>query len=277
MRSVIFWIALILWLILGYFYYDSSCECCNDNSDQKTELSESTKVAPAPIVESIKNATGPLMFRWSDGSTITGDGWEAKRQQILDGLKDHQILEITGLYRADETNNTTFENLGIARANETSKLFIPPLDQDNIRLIGKLTSGEVNKDDPFVSASFKNLINTANIKEIDDKTIIRFPFNSTNKLNDTEVEAYLNDVADRLKNSGERVRLTGFTDNIGSTISNLTLGERRAEIIKQYLLGKGVPADKILTLSKGESNPIATNSTKEGRAENRRTELQIIK
>jgi len=278
MRTIPLMIALILWFILGYFFYDSSKTCCTGDTTDKTEVTDAVKAAPAaPVAKAITNTTGPLMYRWSDANTITGDAWEVRRKGLIEGLKDNQILEITGLYRADETNNTTFENLGVARASEASKLFIPPLSKDRIRLVGKLTTGEVDKDNPFVSASFRSLINTDNIKEVDDKTIIRFPFNSTRKLSSREVENYLNDVADRVKKSGERVRLTGHTDNIGSDQSNITLGQKRADIIKAYLVSRGVSASKIIASSKGEANPIATNGTKEGRATNRRTELQIIK
>ena len=73
------------------------------------------------------------------------------------------------------------------------------------------------------------------------------------------------------------MRLTGHTDNIGSDASNKVLGQRRADIIKNYLIQKGVDASKIQTSSQGESAPVATNDTENGRAQNRRVELQIIK
>lgn len=273
MRSVILWIALIVWLILGYFYYNSSNECCAD-SEAKTEVSDVVETVAAAAVT---NATGPLMFGWDDSKAITGDGWDDMRQKLLDGLEDNQILEITGLYRSDETNNSTFENLGLARAAAASKLFMPPLTEDRVRLVGQLTTREVDKTNLFESATFRNLRNSESVKEIGDKAEIRFPFNSTNKLDDRDVERYLDEVAERVKASGESVRLTGFTDSIGSDESNIKLGQKRADIIKNYLVSKGVSASKIMAASKGEASPVGSNETKEGRAQNRRTELQIIK
>ena len=91
------------------------------------------------------------------------------------------------------------------------------------------------------------------------------------------MEAYLDDVAERVKKTGERIRLTGHTDNVDSESFNQGLGLRRENIVKQYLIGKGVNASKIITETKGETQPVATNDTEEGRAQNRRTELQIIK
>ena len=98
-----------------------------------------------------------------------------------------------------------------------------------------------------------------------------------NKLNNSEIEAYLDQVAKRVKETGESVRLTGHTDSLGSSSSNITLGQRRANRIADYLIGQGVRRSQINSTSKGESEPVATNHTEVGRAKNRRTELQIIK
>ena len=87
----------------------------------------------------------------------------------------------------------------------------------------------------------------------------------------------MNDVATRVIASKEQIVLTGHTDNVGSDESNLALGQSRADIVKNYLIQKGVAADKISSTSKGESSPIADNTTEDGRTKNRRTELQIIK
>ncbi|MFZ1581419.1 MAG: OmpA family protein, partial [Saprospiraceae bacterium] len=120
-------------------------------------------------------------------------------------------------------------------------------------------------------------IRTANIKETADGTLIYFPFNSTQKLNNAEVESYLNDVAERVNKSGESISLTGHTDDVGSDASNILLGRKRADIVKSYLVAQGVSVSKINVDSKGESMPVAENTTDEGRAKNRRTELKIIK
>ena len=130
---------------------------------------------------------------------------------------------------------------------------------------------------PFEGCYFGNKVNTENVKEVEDKTMIYFPFNSTNKLNSEEVETYLKDVAARVKTSGEKVVLTGHTDNVGDDDSNVKLGQRRSNIVRDYLISQGVTAAQITANSAGESQPIATNDTDAGRQQNRRTELQIIK
>jgi len=74
----------------------------------------------------------------------------------------------------------------------------------------------------------------------------------------------------------ETVIAVGYTDSIGSVDYNLGLSERRANAVKSYLVSKGVPADRIYTEGKGKADPIASNATAEGRAKNRRVEIEIV-
>jgi len=70
-----------------------------------------------------------------------------------------------------------------------------------------------------------------------------------------------------------RVVAEGHTDSVGSHEYNLKLSERRAETVKNYLVSKGISASRITTRGLGEADPIASNKTAEGRAENRRVEI----
>lgn len=273
MRKTLSLVIILVWLILLFFYWDSNKNCCSD-SNATSSVKEETGVMP--VAEEPKTMTGPLLFNWGQSPPVTGEGWASLKSSIIADLGAEKILEITGLYRENEPNNSTFENLGIARANEVRKLFTN-LPDERIRLIGELVNTEVDSTVLFESCDFDYKINTASIKEIADKTLIYFPFNSNNKLRDQEVENYLDDVAERVTKTGERILLEGHTDNIGSTESNIILGQKRADIIKAYLVSKGVNASNIDAKSIGESQPVSDNSTSAGRAENRRTELQIIK
>jgi outer membrane protein OmpA-like peptidoglycan-associated protein len=69
--------------------------------------------------------------------------------------------------------------------------------------------------------------------------------------------------------------VTGHTDYIGSDDYNYRLGQSRAESTRDYLISKGIPGQMITISSKGESTPIASNETNSGRAQNRRTEIEI--
>jgi OOP family OmpA-OmpF porin len=68
----------------------------------------------------------------------------------------------------------------------------------------------------------------------------------------------------------------GHTDSIGSDAYNQKLSVRRAEAVKAYLVSKGIEANRIYTEGKGEKQPVADNKTKDGRAKNRRVEIEVI-
>jgi OOP family OmpA-OmpF porin len=78
------------------------------------------------------------------------------------------------------------------------------------------------------------------------------------------------------RNPGPRIRVAGHTDSTGPEAYNQVLSERRADAVKQYLVGQGVSASRLETVGYGESNPIASNETRDGRALNRRVELQVL-
>lgn len=71
------------------------------------------------------------------------------------------------------------------------------------------------------------------------------------------------------------ITVTGHTDSVGSDKANQTLSERRAASVITYLVSKGVPKSLLVQRGAGETTPIADNKTKEGRARNRRVELDI--
>lgn len=87
----------------------------------------------------------------------------------------------------------------------------------------------------------------------------------------------LNRLAEFLqKNPNIKIQINGHTDNIGSNKDNQVLSEQRANAVKDYLAKKGVELNRIKTAGYGESKPIATNDTDEGRALNRRVEFMIL-
>ena len=74
----------------------------------------------------------------------------------------------------------------------------------------------------------------------------------------------------------EVVIAVGNTDSVGTDAYNMALGQRRAQSVKAYLVSKGVDGSRVYTESKGKSNPVASNATAEGRAKNRRTDIEVV-
>lgn len=73
-----------------------------------------------------------------------------------------------------------------------------------------------------------------------------------------------------------RIEISGHTDSTGDASYNQGLSERRARAVADYMISKGIAASRLRVVGYGEGQPIADNSTHDGRAQNRRTELKIL-
>ena len=87
----------------------------------------------------------------------------------------------------------------------------------------------------------------------------------------------LDDLAEYLlRKKNIKLEIGGHTDDVGSDESNLSLSQRRAQAVVNYLVKKGIGSDRLKAKGYGETQPVADNSTAEGRQRNRRTELLIL-
>lgn len=78
-----------------------------------------------------------------------------------------------------------------------------------------------------------------------------------------------------IENSNYIIEVQGHTDNTGKAESNKTLSDKRAHAVMDYMIKKGVPAERMTAVGYGQEQPIADNNTKAGRAKNRRVEFKI--
>ena len=92
-----------------------------------------------------------------------------------------------------------------------------------------------------------------------------------------EGKAKLDDLASKVKDINlEVIIAVGHTDSVGSDAYNQKLSVRRSEAVKAYLVSKGIEKNRVYTEGKGEKQPVADNKTKEGRAKNRRVEIEVV-
>ncbi len=90
-------------------------------------------------------------------------------------------------------------------------------------------------------------------------------------------KAKLDDLVGKVKGINlEVIIAVGHTDSVGTDAYNQKLSVRRAESVKAYLVSKGIEKNRIYTEGKGEKQPVADNKTKEGRAKNRRVEIEVV-
>lgn len=113
-----------------------------------------------------------------------------------------------------------------------------------------------------------------------DNLLLRMPSGITFAFNRSDVQPQfqptLNDVASVLSQYPKTyIDVYGHTDSDGSDAYNQTLSERRAQAVADYLVRQGVQSARIATRGFGETQPIASNATEEGKAANRRVEIKI--
>ncbi len=146
---------------------------------------------------------------------------------------------------------------------------------------------EINIDLTDSTAIGKGKINqeivgkTLKLVPIEEGSIVRLNnifFESSKSLLRPESTPELNRMAFTMsQNPTMRIELGGHTDNLGSDLPNLKLSQERADVVREYLISKGVAAERIQSKGYGETRPVATNLTAAGRQENRRVEFLILK
>jgi putative exosortase-associated protein (TIGR04073 family) len=136
--------------------------------------------------------------------------------------------------------------------------------------------------DRYLSAEMAALkqIPGAEVRRSGGALLVRFPgdllFETGKATLDAEAQRKLASVADTLtQNPENRIQIQGFTDSTGGDSMNLKLSADRANAVSRYMISRGVAAHRIETAGYGETRAIASNETVEGRAMNRRVEIQI--
>ena len=196
---------------------------------------------------------------------------------------DYSIeLQITGKYTGTEINSKIIRNIGLQRAKvvekELIKLGVP---SSKIKTFGKIFNFSYNSN-----GFYENGIEMR-LKNIQKSSLDSIEYRIANKTlydnfeNDSLIASkHLTDYTLILKQylqkyTNKKIQIIGHTDNLGYYDKNLIIGMNRATKLKEYFVNKGINFNKIETLSKGESEPIAEKTTEEGRAKNRRIELKI--
>lgn len=252
------------WVVNHYFC--QKCGCCGG----------------ATTTETGAETSGVPLFKWNTASPEADSKFADWKRDFLKKGGQGDTLVITGHYRAEEKNDSKFENLGLARAAALKAMFVPPLPDNRVRTSAKLVSDGLADGGPAMESAtlswLKMMLKQEEgaIIETDVNSVtILFPFNSTVKDKDPKVDAYLKALGEKHKGDNATFSVTGHTDNVGTDEENTALGLARAQSITQILTGYGIAANRIKTDSKGKTEPVADNSTDDGRHQNRRVVITV--
>lgn len=300
-RDLSYLVGIILTIAVGTFFYFTCCSDCRLAVVNQEESQEKEVPAPEPEATSF-----PFNFSNGDYAYSANDNFnfELSSTEILSPISGkvingvgslqtylaqnpNQVINITGLYADGETNNTAFPNLGLARANAVKNYFVdngipssqtntfgklmPDLVPQETTLLGPVTyailQGEENTADEFKALHDEIKANPLVLYFNTGKAAISLTPEQRQKV--ANISRYLDKV------EGASCKVVGHTDNTGDRITNIVLGQERADFAMSYLVRNGIASDKISATSQGPDAPIAPNDTEEGRSKNRRTVVTL--
>jgi OOP family OmpA-OmpF porin len=273
--KLLLWLITVLYFAGGIWWYVTIHKQAGIalNSDMITEdLGKS--LLEEPVDEE------PYYFQWSDPKAILSPGFFAFRDSVARETGSNK-LEITGQYYKDEVNPTQFKDLGMARADRIRHLFSEVLKPSQFVLgseVVNLESDATGKTTARFKAIRLEILDklSQDPEESITSIIINFPYASNDLLLDPETESVLKQLVARINTSGEQLLIVGHADNTAGEKRNTYLGYKRAQSVSEKFIALGVAREKIILESKGESEPIASNESLEGRKRNRRVEIFIL-
>lgn len=252
-----------------------------------SEVVEDSDMLDDANEEVAKMPSFPLYYVFERSNPEDVNVLKGMADDLVSNYQEGKALEIIGSYFANEKGEED-NNIGLSRANKLKELIGERIPGDLIieraNPLDATTENDdrLNKDNvimvQMLSTNWLDVEKTEkeSVEELADKVVIRFPYNSTEKIQDPAVDEYLDKLSTRVKESSERIALVGHTDSKGPEDSNMNLGKNRALAIFNILISKGVSESQIDVSSKGESLPVASNATESGMKENRRVELKIL-
>jgi outer membrane protein OmpA-like peptidoglycan-associated protein len=203
---------------------------------------------------------------------------QATRDRAYVALRRSQLAEVMAS-RAAETNvkEQAEQDLQKAQAEKQTQT-TGALNQAQADLA--TAQQKTDEADRRTKALEERLTKLAEVKEDARGTIVTlsgsvlFPSNKATLL--PAAETRLNEVSDALLSTKERgITIEGYTDSRGADDANVALSQRRAEAVRAYLVSRGYEGDRIQARGLGKSQPIASNDSAEGRANNRRVEIVL--
>ena len=244
--------------------------------------SEAASYTPARVLEA-KQALDKAEKAHEDDANSTEErslAYIAQRRSELAVVYGNYELDQRNKVAADQTYRVRQDALR-KQAESTAANSQQQLDSTRQNLAS--TKGQLAEAESRAAAAMASLEQVARVKEESRGTVITMDGSVLFVSGKAELlpiaQKKLDDVAKALNDVDEsqKVVIEGHTDSNGDDAFNLTLSQQRADSVRTYLVSRGVKAERITATGKGETQPLASNATPEGRANNRRVEIIIQK
>lgn len=291
-------VAFLIWsviaLLFHYFLSDALLGSCTVTHHQEvkealvptniSEIKNDTYIITDDNGKKIVEFKGHFVIKSNTDSVLIPTTFQSLKDSIQKYIAKNPStnLFIVVNYLTSEINNSNGENLGQKRGAFLKKwLVMNGIPSDRISIESQLSEfkfDEFNQNKEAISFYFKDLVGlkASNATAIVTNKTLRFSFGNqsfrpTDELIDyvLELKSYLSQYPHK------KVYIIGHTDSEGDAIFNYNIGLKRSQFVKDFLITQQIESYKIVSESKGETEPIADNTTREGKSLNRRIEIII--
>lgn len=261
---------------------NSVTQADTEASDTLSDLNENARLSETKIDKVNFNFPNNLGLKANERMVFFPDGQQAFKKSIFDFLNENQDKEliITGLFNSDEAKIN--DQIGNQRASYVKDLLVNfGINENRVSVKSKLSNFNYDRTKSYYGGIVFNFINFSDDKKkaiengIVNKTLYS-GFGSKEFSADNSLQAYALELMNYLEeNPDKTANIIGHTDSVGDPLANDWYGMERAKNVKQYLISHGIHESRLITSSKGETEPIASNGTLEGRRKNRRIEIKV--
>ena len=233
MRAIAY-IFILLWVLLGAKYYGDYKNC---------------SAAALPAEREIEC---PLCYYWGSPEIHICDEFSDYKAMLLEDMQEGQYLLITSYYNTSESMDA---EIGRNRGVSAKALFNNDIDEGNIKI--QVRQDQLPKTDRCRQRVTFQLLP---VQKPDDGTVTLL-VNHDNDLSIPEITESLDQLAQQAKDNKQVIRIIAHVHNQNSKIANVKAGQKRADLTKSYLISKGISSERIITISKGNNEPLSNENS----------------
>ncbi len=239
---------------------------------------------PSGLIGAISIPAAALFAFDSDVLTAEGkSAIEEYRAKLRPELSEAYAGIIIG--HTDSTGNAEY-NMGLSKRRAQSVadyLVSTGVEPEKLRVTGRGKNDPIASNDTEEGRALNRRVDIIVIAEPRALDTIRFPSVALFPRRSAEITDQGRAILEKnraesreLLSRATYIEVVGHTDDVGDDAYNQELSEQRAAAVRDYLVAAGVDASKIVTVGMGESMPVASNTTEEGRADNRRVDVLVL-